>query len=379
MCTALVLLFCAWHVSADLLVTWRGYYGIGLPEVLRYNETTGAFMTNFTHGGIGESMEGGVFGPDGNFYVTSNTLGYGSVLRFDGCTGIYLGEFISPNQGGLTDPYGLRFGPDGNLYVCSVDFTGISFGPGRILRYNGTNGVFLDTFVQDGAGGLSFPFDLVFGPDGNLYVTDPNYMGGGGLGVLRFNGESGEFLGAFVPRDSGGLYNATGLVFGPDGNLYVSSYTTHSVLRYNGTNGVFIDAFVPASTGGLDSPAGLAFGPDGRLYVCDAFNHVVVRYDGKTGAFVDVLVAPRSGGLSSGPNALTFTPRGPRLQIVRSMDGVVLSWPCSASNYVLETSGELAVSNNWVAVRSAPVIVGGQLTATNPPNSMQRFFRLRKQ
>jgi len=48
-------------------------------------------------------------------------------------------------------------------------------------------------------------------------------------------------------------------VFGPDGNLYVSSEVTDEVLRYNGETGNFIDAFVTAGSGGLAGPFFLIF------------------------------------------------------------------------------------------------------------------------
>ena len=75
--------------------------------------------------------------------------------------------------------------------------------------------------------------------------------------VLRFDGTTGAFIDAFVPAMSGGLDGPFGLVFGPDGNLYVSSSSTNEVLRYNDTTGAFIDVF--ASGGGLENPSFLVF------------------------------------------------------------------------------------------------------------------------
>lgn len=97
----------------------------------------------------------------------------------------------------------------------------------------------------------------------------------------------------------------TVLVFGPDGNLYVSSTFGDEVLRNNGVTGDFIDVFITEGSGGLDEPEGLVFGPDGNLYVSDFGNDLVLRYDGETGAFIDVFVIKGSGGLDR-PSFLIF-------------------------------------------------------------------------
>ena len=50
----------------------------------------------------------------------------------------------------------------------------------------------------------------------------------------------------------GGLNLTVAVVFGPDGNLYVSGSNSDNVVRYNGTTGAFIDEFIPAGSGGLN-------------------------------------------------------------------------------------------------------------------------------
>jgi glucose/arabinose dehydrogenase len=101
-----------------------------------------------------------------------------------------------------------------------------SVGTDQVLRYDGQTGAFRDAFVAAGSGGLSAPVDLVFGPDGALYVADANTAQ-----VLRYDGQTGAFRDAFVAAGSGGLQFPDSLVFGPDGALYVSSVGTAQVLR----------------------------------------------------------------------------------------------------------------------------------------------------
>jgi hypothetical protein len=77
--------------------------------------------------------------------------------------------------------------------------------------------------------------------------------------VLRYNETTGAFINTFA--SGGGLDGPRSLVFGADGNLYVSSYSTNNAKRYNGTTWVFIDDFVSAGSGGLSGPIGLTFTP----------------------------------------------------------------------------------------------------------------------
>jgi DNA-binding beta-propeller fold protein YncE len=187
-----------------------------------------------------------------------------------------------------------------------------------VLRYNEANGAFVDTFVPRSSGGLIQPYAVLYGPhDHNLYVTSGQFGGPGHLNaVLRYDGTTGAFLGQFV--DSTHLTSPRGIIFGPDGNLYVSDGTGDTdgsgindgrIVRYNGVTGSFIDEFVPISgNGGMSHPAGLVFGPSvGNpnkldLYVTNAFsNNSVLRFDGATGAFRGEFVASGSvGGPAAG-------------------------------------------------------------------------------
>jgi hypothetical protein len=59
-----------------------------------------------------------------------------------------------------------------------------------VLRYDGATGAFLGNFVETGSGGLGEPTGLDFGSDGDLYVAD-----GSSLKVLRYDGSTGDFVG----------------------------------------------------------------------------------------------------------------------------------------------------------------------------------------
>ncbi|MDX2229982.1 MAG: PEP-CTERM sorting domain-containing protein [Leptolyngbyaceae cyanobacterium bins.349] len=156
--------------------------------------------------------------------LIGNTRG-NSIVIFDEISNTIVRDFTTPNANGLRDPDAITIGPDGNVYVS-----------------------------VGGSSGLN-----LFDP---LYPTDS--------AILRYS-LLGEFLG--VAAAGNGLLRPYGNAFGPDGNLYVSSFRTNQILRFNGSTGAFIDIFASDNNGGLGSlnglngPNGLLFGPDGSLYV----------------------------------------------------------------------------------------------------------------
>lgn len=242
--------------------------------------------------------------------------------------GVYVHpQYIDPRGGSLFGPSDTTFGPDGNLYVTSRETN-------EVLRYDGFTGEFIDTFVRRSSGGLDHPEALVFGPDGNLYVasygmddiiaTPPApQVAGRESQILKYDGKTGAFLGVFVNQNllaNGRLMGATGLTFGPNGNLFVSSFLNNRVLEYKGDGGALIATFVSPGDGGLAGPMHGVFGPDVNndgvqdFYLTSYLTDRVIVYNGLTGKInegqaIKDFVASKSGGLGR-PDGISFGPDG---------------------------------------------------------------------
>jgi hypothetical protein len=66
----------------------------------------------------------------------------------------------------------------------------------------------------------------------------------------------------------------------------------------------------------------------------------------------------------------------PQLQISYAANLVSVSWPTSATNYILETSSNLGTLNNWTPVSDTPQIVGEQFMLTFGATNSAQYFRL---
>ena len=228
-------------------------------------------------------------------------------------------------------------------------------GTNDIVAFDQQTGTFKGDFINPGAGGLAIPDNLLYGPDGNLYVSsggdntaDISAPNNTPSAILRYDGKTGAPLGGpSAPSGSalfasgGGLTRPYGAAFGPDGNLYVSSFRSNQIIRYNSTTGAFIDVFASdnnqgrGTLNGLNGPDGLLFGSDGSLYVATEgtanneqgkitfpFNSQILRYSpeqvsGKQSAQIPSVFVPQPTpqfggiisflGLAQGPDKNIYT------------------------------------------------------------------------
>ena len=141
--------------------------------------------------------------------VTSETNN--SVMRYNGTTGAFVSVFVTAASGGLAAPKGLLFNPiTGNLLVAS-------FTTNQILEYNGATGAFIKVWSIVGVQ-FSGPYALRIGRDGQVYVstnTDPADTHFTRAHILIFDVRNGNFVRAYVQANDSGLSRPTGFDFMP--------------------------------------------------------------------------------------------------------------------------------------------------------------------
>ena len=127
-----------------------------------------------------------------------------------------------------------------------------------------------------------------------VFVSD--FFGSTGISEYSF---SGTFERTFVAFGSGGLSQPSGMTFGADGNLYVSSYGSNAIKKYDGTTGAYLGNVV---TGG-NAPIDVAFGTDGSIYTPTYNSNTVLKVNPTTGAIVQTYSVPgRPDGVAVRPN-----------------------------------------------------------------------------
>jgi hypothetical protein len=167
---------------------------------------------------------------------------------------------------------------------------------------------------------------FVFGPDGDLYVVNAYFEYSE---VLKFKGAPNkdgqhDFAEVFVKRHADmnpGINHPFNIVFDPNGDLYVSSQNTSLVGRYHGPAGkqgrpglpmpfpesLDFDRYLPpgtfvpsaklASNGVLEVRAAI-FATNGDLYVADRAADCVRVYEARTGHFLRNLVSEANSSIN---------------------------------------------------------------------------------
>ncbi|MBC8161139.1 MAG: hypothetical protein H7Z42_07955 [Roseiflexaceae bacterium] len=181
----------------------------------------------------------------------------------------------------------------------------ISFGD--VAAYDLKTGRFLRQVLQSEPG-VEYAYSLATGPDGDLYVLSYTHL-------LRYQGDSGAFISS-VPLGNGNVYrDIRHIQFAPDGTLY--TLERDGVRRYDARTGADLGIVVPLGGSAYPPPGvpylrganAIEFGPDGDLYILVGENGRLYHYSAR-GVYINT-VALESGDFDfDNATDFTFTPSG---------------------------------------------------------------------
>ena len=216
------------------------------------------------------------------------------------------------------------------------------------------------------------PFSICAHPDGTLFVSE---WGNHAIRqITRYGGDwvTTTVAGTGDPGNEDGSGSEASFNF-PAGldvdaghTVYVSDQSNHTVRRLlREGNGWIVStiAGLAGERGSIDGvgtearfnkPWGVAVDSVGNLYIADYQNHTI-----------------RMGILQG------VTP--PVLHIVLAAGEIVLSWPSTATDYVLETGTSLEPGGTWEPITEGILVSGDSFVASRATTAVTALFRLRRQ
>ncbi|MHC4662105.1 MAG: NHL repeat-containing protein, partial [Planctomycetota bacterium] len=282
--------------SDNLIVLDKGNQRIRLinnqlGQINRFGQAIGAGWINTICGNAWDGLVSGL--PDGSLLDEGYDGGDGGNPRLaylNNPDGLYIDDL---NVIYVADSLNRRFramNPNG----LAVNIAGTVIGPNLIETIAGSV-IAPENTGDDGPAidaGFGHPISMAKAEDGTLYFVD---MVGRRVRTADTGGTIQAFaggvfdVGEVLPADVSRLQNPGGMVFGPDGALYIADTGNHRVVRLDlstatisvvAGNGSFNpDSMIvvgqPATSVMLGAPAGIAFDCVGNLYIAESANHIV--------------------------------------------------------------------------------------------------------
>ena len=210
------------------------------------------FSSEGTCGGVRPTPTAMVAGTDGNLYGTIDGNGppYGSIFKVTPSTGAYeivLNFNFSTDEG---DPSGLTLAPDGTFY-------GLALGskPALLFHYTPATGDLTTVVVNFPVFNSLLPSapasGLVFGPNGNLYGLYQIYAESGiGIFEVAPDGSNLQLFPFYSTIAGGGIPD--GLMLASDGNFWMADYNGSDaygdIVALSPTDGTLLQTLTPFSS-----------------------------------------------------------------------------------------------------------------------------------
>ncbi|AFQ51630.1 hypothetical protein [Burkholderia cepacia] len=292
--------------------------------------------------------------------------GDNSVKQFN-ASGAYLDSFVAPAAAGLDGPRGMIF-TDGQLVVVNQNLNATA--SGEILRFD-DRGTFVGKLVASSDRHAPFaPRGIVRGGPGNQYYV-ADIVGGNGCaaGNVKEYNNNGAFVGSLTPNPQvfTDVFHPRGVVFGPDGLLYVSASgcldtptdplfnpVTGYILRFNAANGKFVDVFASnATVPNLHRPEGLVFDNAGHLWVTSFRANPndsdrILELDGKTGTRITEIPLSTPPGARAFAQAIVLGPHNTLYIPITGGDSTTTGqvWRCSTTATTTPVPCDIIVKSN---------------------------------
>ena len=199
-----------------------------------------------------------------------------NVAIYDACNGQFLRQL--EQSGRIQGAQTVRHNPaDDLLYV-------VSEGNDQIQRYRrNANYDFVDVFAQL-AGNID-PTGIAFGPDGRVYVASYSTSS-----VIELDRTTGQPIASVLPSNSGLLGADNGMLVSGSGLLYVPGYDSHSVARVNPATSQVEGQFIAPRSGGLANTRGI-IDEGSTILVGGEGSNAIYRFNANSGAFVGTLIS----------------------------------------------------------------------------------------